>query len=223
MKKGTNDTFPLWLLWLLPSFFLLIYLLRLMAFVRFLLPLLLIFLLAGLLFFQLRKIIKNYRYKKSLEGQIEEKISFCRGELMSTEIALKDISENMAALEERLLLKTLDKAGKEKVKELLVSFGEEYALRLAKQDFFGACISRLEKVLAKHQLNRDLRQRKQHLEALRKDRGLSPEEMKLIEQDIKAEVDYVNSIGRLSRGMSKSKAMEEAELLKTKLEDIISK
>lgn len=219
-EKGQNGGFPIGLLWLLPALVVAIYLLRLLAFVRFLLPLLLIAVLAWFLFSAARKIIKKYQYKKSLEGQVAEKIEFCRRELETEFGALADIDKNITELESDLIATDPEISGRDRIIHLLKSFREERGLRQAKKDFFESCIRQLEQVMEKYKLNSSLHKRQKHLEELRKNRGLSPDEMELIRQDIRLESDYVNSIGRLSKNMSASKAISEAEQYKLELEEI---
>lgn len=219
-EKGQKDRFPIALLWLLPAFVVAIYLLRLLAFVRFLLPLVVIAVLAWLLFSAVRKMIKNHQYNKSLEGQVMEKIEFCRQEHETEEDALADIDNNIKELESDLMATGPEITGRDRIIHLLRSFREERVLRQAKKEFFESCVRQLEQVLIKYRLNNSLQERQKHLEELRKNRGLSPGEMEMIRQDIRLESDYVNSIGRLSKNMSASKVLTEAEQYKLELEEI---
>lgn len=214
-KKGTW-----WLLWLLPAFLIVVFMLRLGGILRFLLPFLAIAGAFGYGLVWLVGVLSKTRLKKGLEEQVAEKLSFCRAERASMVAAMEEITQHLRELEARANASGIDPAAREKLRRLVEAYRVEYQLRLAKKEFFDRCLVELERVLANYRLSEELRSKQQRLEEFRRSRGLSPEDMETISRDIKAESDYVQSIGELSKGMSESQLLDEVEHYRQRLESM---
>jgi hypothetical protein len=221
LSKDKEQGWPWWLIWLLPAFLVVVYALRLGALLRFLLPFLLLAAVFGYLFVRLFGFLKNAGLKKTLEEEIAEKLSFCRAECETTERAMEELMKDLRDLEAKAAA-DIEPQAREALRQLLEAYRNEYELRAAKKAFFERCIRELERVLANYRLNEELRRKRKRLEEFRRSRGLSPEEMEVIQQDIKTEAGYVQSIGELSRGMSESKLLDEVEVYRQRLEAMMA-
>jgi signal transduction histidine kinase len=222
LSKDKEQGWPWWLIWLLPAFLVVVYALRLGALLRFLLPFLLLAAVFGYLFVRLFGFLKNAGLKKTLEEEIAEKLSFCRAERETTERAMEELMQHLRDLEAKAAAGDIEPQAREALRQLLEAYRNEYELRAAKKAFFERCIRELERVLANYRLNEELRRKRKRLEEFRRSRGLSPEEMEVIRQDIKTEAGYVQSIGELSRGMSESKLLDEVEVYRQRLEAMMA-
>ena len=219
IRKSREDIFR----WVLISVIVLILLVRVAPVFRFLVGILLILavvgLLAGTIWYFAVKRRRDKRYAASTEGQIEQRIGFCKGEITKQEADIRDIQEDIDDLKERL------KGGNEiapqnrkESESLIQAFRSQLRLRRSKITFYEAVVYKLEILLHNQRLASDLEIKKKKLEQLRENNFEELAKLESLRSDVELETLYLDTIDQLSRRIQYTSTVDDAEILQKELE-----
>ena len=159
--------------------------------------------------------------RNTFSGRIKTRLEECKQKETQFRNEAEFIRERIRSLREDIERSVLaDDTEKARAQVLIKEFQAEFDLRHAKAAFFADCIHRLEELLARHQLNQSIAQRKLELDEMRKtnfdDEALMEEARYHLEQD----TIQLDTITELSKDISVSFKAEQAEELRTRLEKL---
>lgn len=220
IRKSREDV----LRWFLIGLIAVILLMRLVpvAF-RFLLSTLLVLGIAGFVgwviwYFAVKR-RQDKRYAASTEGQIEQRIAFCKAEITKQETDIEIIEENIDDLEAQLNggseIAPQNRADSE---ALIRAFRSQLELRSSKITFYEAVMHKLEILLHNQRLASDLEVKKKKLEQLRENNFEELAKLESLRSDVEMETLYLDTIDQLSRRIQDTNTVDDAEILQKELE-----
>lgn len=168
-------------------------------------------------FFNKRR--RQQRYAASTEGQIEQRIAFCRGEITKQETDIVDIEENIDDLEAQINSSSEIAPQNRIESELLIrAFRSQLELRRSKMAFYEKVIHKLETLLHNQRLASDLELKKKKLEQLRENNFEELAKLESLRSDVEMETLYLETIDQLSRRIQDTNTVDDAEILQKELE-----
>jgi hypothetical protein len=190
---------------------------------RFLLGTLLILAVAGLAgwavwYFVIKK-RRDKRYAESTEGQIEQRIAFCKGEITKQEADIEVIEENITDLEDQLNGGSeIAPQNRKESDSLIRAFRSQLELRRSKITFYEAVMRKLEILLHNQRLASDLEVKKKKLEQLRENNFEELAKLESLRSDVEMETLYLDTIDQLSQRIQDTNTVDDAEILQKELE-----
>lgn len=219
IRKSREDIFR----WILIGVIVLALLIRLAPVFRFLLGTLLILAVVGLAvwaiwYFAIKR-RREKRYAESTEGQIEQRIAFCKGEITKQETDIVVIEENIDDLETQINGGSEIAPQNRKESETLIrAFRSQLELRRSKIAFYQAVMRKLEILLHNQRLASDLEVKKKKLEQLRENNFEELAKLESLRSDVEMETLYLDTIDQLSRRIQDTNTVDDAEILQKELE-----
>jgi hypothetical protein len=219
IRKSREDIFR----WSLVGVIVLILLMRLAPVFRFLLGILLILAVVGLVaggiwYFAVKR-KRDKRYAESTEGQIEQRIAFCKGEITKQEADIRDIEENIEDLEVQLNGGSeIAPQNRAESETLIRAFRAQLELRRSKITFYEAVMRKLEILLHNQRLASDLEIKKKKLEQLRENNYEELAKLESLRSDVEMDTLYLDTIDQLSRRIQDTNTVDDAEILQKELE-----
>lgn len=209
--------------WIFISVIVLILLMRFLPAFRFLFSILvgvaILGLLGGSIWYFLIKRRRDKRYAASTEGQIEQRIAFCRTEIKGQESEIAEIEENISDLENQLRASNeIVPQNRRKSESLIKAFRSQLQLRRSKIDFYEVCIKKLEILLHNQRLASDLEVKKKKLEQLRENNFEELAKLESLRSDVEMETLYLETIDQLSLRLQDTNTVDDAEILQRELE-----
>lgn len=209
--------------WILIGVIVLILLMRVAPVFRFFLGTFLILAAVGLIgaaiwYFAVKR-RRDKRYAQSTEGQIEQRIAFCKGEITKQEADIDLIEENISDLESQLNGGNEIAPQNQKESESLIrAFRAQLELRRSKITFYEAVMRKLEILLHNQRLASDLEIKKKKLEQLRENNFEELAKLESLRSDVELETLYLDTIDQLSRRIQDTNTVDDAEILQKELE-----
>lgn len=209
--------------WFLIGVIVLILLVRLVPVLRFFLGILLILataaLVGGAVWYFAVKRRRDQRYAASTEGQIEQRLAFCRAEITRQEADIADIEENIRDLEDQLNGGSEIAPNNRRESEALIkAFRSQLQLRRSKITFYEAVERKLEILLHNQRLASDLAIKKKKLEQLRENNFEELARLESLRSDVEMETLYLDTIDQLSSRIQDTHTVDDAEILQKELE-----
>ena len=196
-------------------------------FFRFLGPFLIAVLILGLLFggYQLIRILQKKRqrhlFDQTSEGKIVNRIAYCKQEIDQIIVEVDEIKGNMRDLENRIgKSKKVEESVLADSRKLLEAFDAELQLRRTKMSFFESCIAKLETLLQKIRLAKEVSEKKERLRQLQEEHFEELASLEELKTEVEMDVLYLDTIENLSRRIQESSNVDDALLIQRQLEEM---
>lgn len=159
--------------------------------------------------------------RNTFSGRIKARLEECRLKKENFQNEAHFIRDRIYALKEDLERGAkADETEKARAQVLIKEFEAEFNLRHAKVSFFSDCVSRLEELLARHQLHQSIMDRKRELEELRKSNFDDEAAMEETRYHLEQDTIQLDTIAELSQDATVSFKAEQAEELRVRLEKL---
>lgn len=161
----------------------------------------------------------------AIEERISDTLSIFREELTDNKQAIRDIKINIAELEAEQN-KYEDQMATQNwrdLQELLDGFNKELQLRKARNPFYEQSINRLQQLESNHRLSKNLKDKRALLQNYNQSNNRNDISIDKIRDELDKEVLYLDSIDELSQRIKKAKAVEEAEKIKQRHQEVLEK
>lgn len=207
--------------WLLIGLIVSILLMRLVPVFRFILGILLIVAAIALVgvaiwYFAVKR-RRDKRYAASTEGQIEQRIAFCRTEIRKQEAEISEIEENISDLEGQLNGSEIAPQHRQESDSLIRAFQSQLELRRSKVRFYQVVMHKLEILLHNQRLASDLEVKKKKLDQLRENNFEELAKLESLRSDVEMETLYLDTIDELSLRIQDTNTVDDAEILQKEL------
>lgn len=176
------------------------------------------------IFFGRRKLLDiraEGRDKHTFAGRIKTRLADCRAKEARFRNESDFIRNRIQSLREDLERSTkADEAERARAQVLIKEFEAEFDLRHAKVSFFSECVTRLEELLARHQLHQSIIARHKELEELRSSNFDDEAGMEETRYHLEQDTIELDTISELSEDVSVSFKAERARELRARLEEL---
>ena len=197
---------------------------RLLAPIRFLLLILALIAAGGyvlyLLWSWLEEERQKHRFRRSVEGVIQARMTYCQEQVLRNEEEMRDIRSNISELEDQLKpgLSAIAKQNAAATQQLIADFSRELQLRETKISFYETCIEKLRILLHNYNLSRILIEKREKLEQLKENHRREVNSMKVLQSDVAFDHQSLDLLSDLSSRMLSSTNLQEAVQLNLELE-----
>ncbi|MFT7121581.1 MAG: hypothetical protein ACJAZ9_001761 [Neolewinella sp.] len=157
----------------------------------------------------------------SFDGRIQLRLVECRQKEEQFRSEVEEVRNSIKTLQDDLdRSNKADETEQERARELIKEFQAEFNLRHTKAAFFADCVTKLEELLARHQLHQSITARRRELEELRKTNFDDEARIEETRYHLEQDTTQLDTIAELSKGISVSFKAEQAEELRARLEKI---
>lgn len=221
MKKGKNQHINPFLI--LGGLLFLLFLLRFGIIFRFNLILFLFIAGTGILGFGLLRKWQAARqqqlYKKSPERRIKDRIDYCYIHIQKINEELKQIQKDIQDLKGNLQ-RAQDPTDQYETQQLIEAFKGELELRKAKKAFLQNCKLKLEELLNKYQVSKNIASKKNKLQELREEDYDDLLKMEDLRSDVETDILLLDDIEVLSLKTLESNSLDNIQALKKELDEM---
>ena len=155
--------------------------------------------------------------KTTPEGQVQDRINYCRSNLQKIEEEIQSIRKDIEDLRKNLE-RSVDEEDQAQNRQLITAFETELELRQAKKNFFETCATKLEALLNKYQVGQKLAAKKDKLQELREEHYEDLAEMEALRSDVEMDVFLLEDLDVLSLKTLESNSLDGINRLKNELE-----
>lgn len=205
----------------------LLFLIRVLPVVRFLLIIVLVILLVMVLVYFFTNTWKEQKDKKAYErttaGQINVKITDCEGQLSRLEEERSNIEKSLRDLKKKLKgAAKLNPAMKAQTEDLIRGFEQELQLRNTKIVFYEQCLQKLNTLLQQHELLTTLEEKKAELDKYREKHYDELAKMENLRWEVERETVSLETIQDLSTRMQRSEQLDDVLHLQKELDKMLA-
>ncbi|MGH1437271.1 MAG: hypothetical protein ACRBG0_22720 [Lewinella sp.] len=205
----------------------LLFLIRVLPVVRFLLIIILVVLLAMVLVYFFTNTLKEKKAQKAYEGttagQITGKITDCEGQLSRLKEERANIEKSLRDLKQKLRGAAKLNAGiKSQTEHLVQGFEQELQLRNTKIVFYEQCLQKLNTLLKQHELLTALEEKKAELDKYREKHYDELAKMENLRWEVERETVSLETIQDLSTRMQRSEQLDDVLHLQKELEKMLA-
>lgn len=205
----------------------LLFLIRVLPVVRFLLIIVLVLLLILFLVYLFANTWQEQRKRKAYEGttagQINRKIVDCEQQLARLEEERAKIEKSLRELRQKLKSASSLNAGMQsRTEQLIHGFKQELQLRETKITFYQQCLQKLNTLLQQHELLAALEEKKAELDQYREQHYDELAKMESLRWEVEREAVSLETIQDLSTRMQRSEQLDDVLHLQKELEKMLA-
>ena len=176
------------------------------------------------LYFGIMALVKRYQnkqFQKTTEGQIIQRIKYCKEQIEKSKAEMVEIKGSIAELEKNLAQeKDIVAQNREETNRLLEAFQSELKLRSTKQSFFETSVRKLKQILKNYGYSKELDEQKEKLRKLQENHYEDLAQMEELKSDVEMDILYLDTIERLSQRILESTNHNDAEQVRLELEEM---
>lgn len=194
-----------------------IILVRLLAPFRFALLAFFGLIIIGLITYSLIGYLKKRRFKRSIEGNLIERIAKNEREIMQMQQEITDINNNITELKQQLKNPSLNSKTWSETERLINDFKQEIKIRQTKIQFFQTAITKLRYLLNNYQQTKILEKKQAQLKQLRANQYDELANLERLKSNLEYDQRQLENIETLTLKMLKSSTLGAAVDLQREL------
>lgn len=159
-------------------------------------------------------------YRKTEEGMVAEKISYCEDQIEKQRAELAEIDHSIRELQEQMNRPDISARNLKESQRLVEAFHSEAELRRQKIGFFELCIGKLRRLLHNRELTRSIEEKREKLERLKENHYEDLATLEELKTELEMSATYLDTIETLSLRVLESTNYDDTAKLKLELEEM---